>query len=131
MPMDSQPAAAFPALRGHQYLNLTTYRKSGEPVRTPVWFAQEGDTLYLFTNGETGKVKRIRNGGRVLVGPADARGRPLGVEVQGEAALVSGGEAQRAGAALTRKYGLLKHLFSLVARIRRQRAAYIAVRPAA
>ncbi len=78
MRTDSQPAAAFTTLRGHQYLNLTTYRKSGEPVRTPVWFAQEGDTLYLFTNGETGKVKRIRNSGRVLVAPPMPAAHRLG-----------------------------------------------------
>lgn len=131
MSTDMQPAAAFPALRGHQYLNLTTYRKSGEPVRTPVWFAQDGDTLYLFTNSETGKVKRIRHTSVVLVGPADARGTPLGAETPASASLVSDAEAWRADAALTRKYGLLKRLFSFVARIRRRRAVYIAVRPAA
>lgn len=130
MRTDSQHDAAFPTLRGHQYLNLTTYRKSGEPVRTPVWFVEETGKLYMFTNGETGKVKRIRHTGRVLVGPADARGTPLGAEVTGLATLVNGAEAQLADAALTRKYGLMKRLFTFVARLRRQQAVYIAVQPA-
>lgn len=124
-------SAAFLAMLGHQYMNLTTFRKSGEPVRTPVWFAEEDGTLYLFTNGETGKVKRVRLTSRVRVGPADARGTPLGPESAGEARILAGAEVQRADQALTRKYGLIKRLFSLVARLRRQRAVYIAVQPAA
>ena len=124
-------AAPFPALHGHQYMNLTTFRRSGEPVRTPVWFVEERGALYLFTNGETGKVKRIRATARVRVGPADARGTPLGPERPGAARLLTGDEAQRADRALTRKYGLMKRLFSLVARVRGQRAVYIAVQPAA
>jgi PPOX class probable F420-dependent enzyme len=111
-------------------LNLTTYRKSGEPVRTPVWFVEEAGKLYMFTNGETGKVKRIRHTERVLVGPSDARGTPLGAEVAGFATLVNGSEAQLADAALTRKYGLMKRLFTFAARLRRQQAVYIAVQPA-
>lgn len=119
----------FQELRGHQYLNLTTFRKSGEPVRTPVWFAEGDGKLYLFTNGNTGKVKRIRATAQVRFGPADARGTPLGVEHTGEARILSGTDAQQADQALTHKYGLIKRIFSLVARIRRQQAIYIAVLP--
>jgi hypothetical protein len=130
--METQSRATpFPALPGHQYMNLVTFRKSGDAVRTPVWFAEGDGVLYLFTNGETGKVKRIRATARVRVGPADARGTPLGPESAGEARILTGAEAQRADQALTRKYDLLKRLFSLVARLRRRQAVYIAVQPAA
>ena len=70
----------FAALRGHKYCLLVTYRRSGEPVPTPVWFGldEAGDALYVRTESRAGKVKRIRANPRVLVGPASARGKPTG-----------------------------------------------------
>ena len=43
-----------------QYLNLETFRKNGDGVKTPVWFAQEGESLYVMTIPTSGKAKRIR-----------------------------------------------------------------------
>jgi PPOX class probable F420-dependent enzyme len=51
----------FPQLHKQQFINLTTYRKSGQPVVTTVWFAQVGDTLYGMSEPQAGKCKRIRN----------------------------------------------------------------------
>ena len=51
--------------RGAQrYVNLASFRKSGREVLTPVWIVSEGERLYVYTNVTSGKVKRIRNGGR-------------------------------------------------------------------
>ena len=50
---------------GHQYVSLETYRKSGEAVRTPVWFVEEDGKMYVWTVGTSGKVKRIRRCGQV------------------------------------------------------------------
>ena len=47
-----------------KYLNLETFRKTGVGVRTPVWFAQEADTFYVYTLPDAGKAKRIRNNPR-------------------------------------------------------------------
>ena len=63
----------FEAFAGHKYLNLETFKKSGEGVKTPVWFAadpasdlaSDAARLYAYTIGNSGKVKRIRNNGRV------------------------------------------------------------------
>ena len=52
-----------------KYLNLETFRKSGESMRTPVWFVQDGESLYVHTVANSGKVKRIRNNGRVNIAP--------------------------------------------------------------
>jgi len=60
------------------YLNLETFRKNGEAVRTPVWFVQDGDTLYVRTVNASGKVKRIRNNGSVKIMPCGRSGEPLG-----------------------------------------------------
>lgn len=58
-----------------EYVSLTTYRKNGTPVATPVWAAAEGDVLYVWTRSDSWKVKRLRNNGKVAVTVCDVRGR--------------------------------------------------------
>ncbi len=119
---------AFPHLQNQTYMNLTTYRKSGVAVTTPVWFAQEGDKLYVFTAGESGKVKRIRNNGTVEVAPCNASGKPLGASQSAIARLLSPEEGKRADAIVTRKYGWQKRIFGLLGMIRRTQPFYIEIR---
>lgn len=68
-----------------QYLLLTTFRRDGTPVPTPVWVARDGAELVVFTAPNAGKVKRIRRDGAVRVGPCTMRGRPMGGDVPGRA----------------------------------------------
>lgn len=66
---------AFPAaLRGQKYISLTTFRKNGVRIATPVWFGEDGDKLYVMTRSDMGKTKRIRNNPRVTVAPCSIRG---------------------------------------------------------
>jgi PPOX class probable F420-dependent enzyme len=69
------------------YLSLTTFRRDGTPVATPVWVAQQGDELVAFTSRSSGKAKRLRNDGRVLLAPCDMRGRLTGDTAEGAARL--------------------------------------------
>jgi general stress protein 26 len=48
-------------VQGKKYISLTTFRKNGVGVPTPVWFGENGDKLYVMTRSDMGKVKRIRN----------------------------------------------------------------------
>lgn len=57
------------------YVSLTTFRKNGTGVATPVWAASDGSELYVWTKADSWKVKRIRNDRRVVVTVCDARGR--------------------------------------------------------
>ena len=109
--------AGFGALAGQQYINLTTFRKSGEAVKTPVWFAEHNGKLYMLTIGTAGKVKRIRANHQVRVGPCDARGQSLGPELAGRAQILSTERQQAAIDLLNKKYGLIKHLFDLAGRL--------------
>jgi PPOX class probable F420-dependent enzyme len=84
------------------YLNLETFRRNGEGVRTPVWFAQEGRTFLVITMAESGKAKRIRREGRVNIAPCRADGRLTGTWVPARAREITDPQ---------RKYGLLKKLF--------------------
>src|SRR2546428_10696923 len=62
----------------HRYMALSTFRRSGAEVATPVWFAEAGGRLYVFTAGDSGKGKRLRHSSRARVAPSDARGRVQG-----------------------------------------------------
>lgn len=74
---------------------LTTYRRDGRPVSTPVGYGIEDDTLYFMTDPGTGKVKRLRHTPRVTVAASTLRGEVKGPEVGGIAQLVDGAEADR------------------------------------
>ncbi|MCG7526230.1 PPOX class F420-dependent oxidoreductase [Streptomyces sp. OfavH-34-F] len=58
-----------------EYVSLTTYRKDGTPVATPVWAAAEGGELLVWTRTDSWKVKRLRHDSRVRVAVCDVRGR--------------------------------------------------------
>lgn len=90
-----------------KYIALTTFRKDGTPVSTPVWLIREGDTLLVTTQGSSGKAKRIRNNPQVTVAPSTSRGKPTGEAVTATAALVDSAEAARITGVIAKKYGLL------------------------
>ncbi|MFC8792562.1 PPOX class F420-dependent oxidoreductase [Streptomyces cinereoruber] len=93
-------------LRRGRYVSLTTFRKNGTGVATPVWYAVEGSELYAWTRTDSWKVKRLRNDPRVEAAVCDMRGNiPEGAaRVTGEARLVTGEELRRVRKLLLRKY---------------------------
>jgi len=97
-----------------KYLNLETFRKNGMGVRTPVWFVQEGDTLYVRTIADSGKVKRIRNNSLVNIAPCKMDGGLLSDWVKAVAREVKDQEVDRkVDKLLSKKYGLMVRMFSL------------------
>lgn len=115
---------------GRKYLNLETFRKNGEAVRTPVWFAEGNGAMYARTFSKTGKVKRLEREPRVRVVPSDARGTPEGEWVDAEARIVEAGseEAKRANRLLNRKYGLTKRVVELIFGLRHGKVVTVAIR---
>ncbi|WP_435186961.1 PPOX class F420-dependent oxidoreductase [Streptomyces sp. bgisy126] len=93
-------------LRRGRYVSLTTFRKNGTGVATPVWYAVEGSELYAWTRTDSWKVKRLRNDPRVEAAVCDMRGNvPEGAaRVTGEARLVTGEELRHVRKLLLRKY---------------------------
>jgi PPOX class probable F420-dependent enzyme len=92
-------------LQGHNYVNLTTFRKNGTPVVTTVWFAQADNAGYIWTAQTSGKVKRIRNNPSVQIAPSTHLGRPRGPGIEGSARILPIGEQQAAEQLMSRKYG--------------------------
>ena len=97
-----------------QYLNLETFRKSGLGVRTPVWFVQDNETIFVRTMANSGKVKRIRNNGSVNIAPCKMDGVPIGEWFPAQARELTDLETDRkVDRLLDKKYGLMKKLFGL------------------
>ncbi len=98
-------------LAGEKYINLETYRKSGQGVRTPVWFVEmingDGSVLYVRTSDDTGKYKRVRNNPSVQIAPCDMRGSVKGNWVKGEARIADEEEKIKTFKMLEKKYGII------------------------
>ncbi len=93
-------------LVGQKHLAIESYRKNGEPVRTPVWFIERNGTLFVRTDSDTGKVKRIRRNPRIRIAPCTIRGKPRGAWISAEASFAGAEEAEEAYQLLKKKYGL-------------------------
>ena len=108
-----------------KYLNLESYRRDGQGVRTPLWFVEDNGALYFYTVAHSYKVKRIRNNPRVRVAPCDARGKIKGEWVDAAARRLDETESRRANDLLNRKYGWAKRVLNFLAKIRgHERAAF-------
>jgi len=127
----------FAAFAGQRYLSLETLKKSGQGVKTPVWFAAEPSVkldskdakLYVYTIGVSGKAKRIRNNPRVNIAPCDMRGGLKGGWVPARAEILAGAEAQHGMQLLNKKYAPWKQLLDLFAMFRKRERVVFVVRP--
>jgi PPOX class probable F420-dependent enzyme len=98
----SQPIPS--AIHGQKYISLTTFRKNGVAVPTPVWFGEEADKLYVMTRSDMGKSKRIRNNPQIKVAPCGIRGKVTGPEFAATARILHPQERAHARQTINRKY---------------------------
>jgi PPOX class probable F420-dependent enzyme len=111
--------AAVQQLGSEKYVLLTTFRKDGRAVSTPLWVIPDGDGLGFWTVAGSGKLKRIRNSGRVTVAACDVRGKPTGEAVEATARIGDHADRLRVGEGIKKKYGLIGRLTMLGSRLRR------------
>jgi PPOX class probable F420-dependent enzyme len=108
-------------LARERYVSLETFKRSGEGAKTPIWFAsdpQDPRRLWMYTNGKSWKVKRIRNGPRARVAACNARGGVSGPWLEAEARVESDERAiTRAFDLLVQKYGWQARLLLIGSRI--------------
>jgi PPOX class probable F420-dependent enzyme len=104
-------ASDFAAMEGHHYALVVTFKRSGEAVPSPVLFALAEGKVVFRTDASVGKVKRMRTNPRVLVGPCNIRGKPLGPLAAGHARFLAGAAAEEARLALRRNYTLPMGVF--------------------
>lgn len=111
-PTRSDTTDPFALLNDHLYMSLTTYRKNGEAVPTPVWFARVGERLFVMTQGRSGKVKRLAHNSQVMVAPCTVNGMLLGSAIDATGEVISQPERiALADGALSAKYGVEKARF--------------------
>jgi PPOX class probable F420-dependent enzyme len=104
------------ALGDEQYVLLTTFRRDGTPVATPVWSVPLGGDTACWTSSGSGKAKRLAHTPQVTVQPCDARGRVRAgtSPVEATARLVSGEELEAIRAAVVAKYGFMTRITHLL-----------------
>ena len=95
-------------IQGRKYISLTTFRKNGAGVATPVWFGEQDGNLYVMTRSDMGKTKRIRNNPQVRVAPCTIRGKVTGAEFGATARILPPEEQARARQAINRKYWMAR-----------------------
>jgi uncharacterized protein len=117
----------FTQFAHQKYLNLETYRKTGTPVATPVWFAEEHGTFYIYSLAHAGKVKRIRHNPWVRIVPCDVRGNPAGAWVEAKARILDAQGAALGHTLLNQKYGWMKRIGDAFSRLRRRQRVVIAI----
>src|SRR5262245_12306071 len=109
---------ALRALSNERFLNLETFKKDGTGVKTPVWFAEREGKLYVFTDGTSFKVKRIRREAKSRVAACDARGKVHGPWFDVRSEIVPKGEEEDAAyRVLRKKYGIQMRALDLVSKI--------------
>jgi PPOX class probable F420-dependent enzyme len=106
----------FVQLEAQKYLCLETFRRNGDPVRTPVWFVDVDGVLYVRTAESTGKYKRIRNNPDVRVALCDGRGKVKGEWLRAEAAVATQDESDEVYRLFEKKYGLIYRLTKIFMR---------------
>jgi uncharacterized protein len=125
-------APDFAAFAGRKYALLTTFKRDGTPIPTPVWFGVgEDGRMYVRSEAELGKVKRIRNDPRARVAPSSVRGKPLGPNTEARARVLPEEEEARAEAALAANYGLFRRLYERGGERMSIDAVYVELTPAA
>jgi PPOX class probable F420-dependent enzyme len=101
------------SLAGEKYISLTTFKRDGTPVATPVWgVSDDGRRLLVWTGASTWKVKRIRRDPHVRVAASDFKGKTRGETYDGVARLLDDSAGSVVDALLDRKYWLSRRLLA-------------------
>ena len=131
MDTETERAGGIDSLQGNHIL-LTTFRKNGEGVPTPVWYGRQGDHLYVFSLEKAGKVKRIRNSAKVQVAACTGTGRITGSTIEARARILAREEERIARRALRRKYPIAFRFSEVFANgLLRRKWAFLEITPVA
>lgn len=117
------------ALHQSSYILFSTKKRDGSFVATPVWCAGDNDTLYIFSAGDAGKVKRVRNFSECKISPCTVTGKPFGEAIEGRAYLIDATESESTHRLLIKKYGLQMRLLDMTSALsgRKKKRAFIKI----
>ncbi len=104
-------------LRGHKHCLLVTYRKDGRPVAQPVWPGLEDGRMYVWTEVNAYKAKRLHNNPAALVAPCTFRGNPLGASISVRGRVLEAGAASAQAERIIRSgWGWKRRLYERLTR---------------
>ncbi|WP_280263152.1 PPOX class F420-dependent oxidoreductase [Nocardia wallacei] len=109
------------------YVLLTTFRKNGSAVATPVWAALDDGRLYVWTATDSWKVKRIRRDSAVTLQPCNATGKPRGAVIDGTARVLDAAGSERVRGLIKRKYSVQGWLIVTGSVLRRGRQGTVGI----
>ena len=110
--------AKLDALDRESYISLATFKRNGDAVKTPVWFAGRNGKFYVFSEAEAWKVKRLSRDDRVRVAACNVRGKVSGEWFEGHGRVIEDAEGiADAYEALQKKYGWQLALVNLSSRL--------------
>ena len=111
---------SFDSVVNARTILLTTFKRDGSPVGTPIWFVVRNGIIYATTVSTSGKVKRIRNNSHVLLAPCTQSGKVIGPTYEGKARVLTEQDKRDVLGVIRRRYGVLVPIFSLINRLRGQ-----------
>ena len=100
--------AGLASIRDAKTILLTTYKRDGTAVATPVSLAFDGERAYFRSYDKAWKTKRLRHNPAVQAAPATLRGKPTGPAIGARATLLDGEKARVAARALARRHRVLQ-----------------------
>ena len=120
---------SFARLGRNPFIALTTYRKNGTSVMTPVWFVKQDGKLFIWTAVDSGKAKRLKNNPCVQLGPSNHSGKLLGAIESGRACFVAKEKYPALDKAFRAKYGWQVTLFASIWKFQGHQHTYIEITP--
>jgi uncharacterized protein len=123
-------STGFAAVRDAKTVLLTTYKRDGTAVETPVSIAFDGERAFFRSYDKAWKTKRLRRNPQVQLAPATLRGKPTGPAIQAHATLLEGEQARVAAKALARRHRVLQAvLVPAMHQLMRYRTMHYELRP--
>jgi uncharacterized protein len=110
-----------------KYINLETYRRNGQAVRTTVWFVMDAGTIYIRTDMNSGKIKRIKNNPNIRITPSGALGQLKGKWIEGKIKMAGSLELEHANQLLEQKYGIQGKIIRVFNKIRNTRPTVLSI----
>jgi PPOX class probable F420-dependent enzyme len=126
---DVETVAGFEELADAKYILLTTYRRDGTPVATPLWHVVVDGVVYTSTGEQLGKTKRIRHNPNVTISACTLRGRPTGPTYAARAQILDGAASRWANRKKRSRYLLGIPIQTFERIVHRRRFVGIAIEP--
>ena len=111
-----------------KYINIQTYKKTGQPISTPVWFIIKDNKIFFRTSHNSGKIKRIRNNNNVKFALCDIRGKIKGEWYEGIAKIENDSDNSILFR-INKKYGLSSRLMKIFYKIKKIDIVILSIEP--